>query len=123
MSQAGAMAALKDQAYLADVQRQVAEGRDVLYDIARSNGLSPLPSATNFVTMDTGRDSAFARLLLAELGERDIFIRMPGAPPLDTCIRVSTSTPEDMALFRAALPRALEATQIRTSTEIRPIIM
>ena len=76
--------------------------------------MSPLPSATNFVTMDCGRDGPFARLVLAELLERDVFARMPGAPPLDRCIRVSVSSEADLAVFRAALPPALEAAQKRS---------
>ena len=76
--------------------------------------MSPLPSATNFVTMDCGRDGPFARLVLAELLERDVFARMPGAPPLDRCIRVSVSSEADLAVLRAALPPALEAAQKRS---------
>mmetsp|Transcript_59570 Transcript_59570/g.132650 ORF Transcript_59570/g.132650 Transcript_59570/m.132650 type:complete len:91 (-) Transcript_59570:159-431(-) len=85
----------------------------MLGEIAISNGLTPLPSATNFVTMDCGRDGAFARLVLAELLERDVFARMPGAPPLDRCIRVSTSSEEDLRVFGVALPAALEAAHTR----------
>jgi histidinol-phosphate aminotransferase len=109
ISQIGALAALEDESYLQSVQEQVAASRNTLADIAVTNGLVPLPSATNFVTIDCGCDAAFARKVLAELLDRDIFVRMPATPPLDRCIRVSCAGPADMELFRAALPLALSA--------------
>ena len=42
--------------------------------------------------MDCGRDATFAKAVLAELLEQDIFVRMPGVAPLDRCIRVSAGT-------------------------------
>ena len=69
----------------------------------------PLPSATNFVTMDCGRDGAYARALLGALTERGIFVRMPGVAPLDRCIRVSLGDEPALAAFEAALPEALKS--------------
>ncbi|OYX41516.1 MAG: histidinol-phosphate aminotransferase [Rhodobacterales bacterium 32-67-9] len=109
ISQAGALAALADQAYLSEVRTRVAAARHELGRIARLNGLSPLPSATNFVTMDCGADGAFARKVLGELIARDIFVRMPFVAPHDRSIRVSCGRAEDLALFAAALPEALAA--------------
>lgn len=109
IAQAGALAALADQAWLAEVQARVAEARDRIAAIARANGLAPLPSATNFVTIDCGGDGAFARRVLAELIARDIFVRMPFVAPHDRCIRVSAGRAEDLAALEAALPAALDA--------------
>jgi histidinol-phosphate aminotransferase len=109
IAQAGALAALADQAHVADVLRRVARARDRIAAIARANGLTPLPSATNFVTIDCGRDGGFARRVLAQLIARDIFIRMPGVAPLDRCIRVSAGTDADLDAFAEALPAALRA--------------
>ncbi len=61
ISQAGALAALADQQYLAESVDKVRAGRERLYQIARDNGLKPITSATNFVAMDAGRDGAHAR--------------------------------------------------------------
>jgi histidinol-phosphate aminotransferase len=80
-----------------------------LGQIARDNGLIPLPSATNFVTMDCGRDGTFARAVLAGLIERDVFVRMPGVAPLDRCIRVSLGDDATLEIFARALPAALQA--------------
>ena len=94
-----------------EVRDEVARARTALGQVAQANGLTPLPSATNFVTIDCGRDGAFARRVLAELISRDIFVRMPFVPPQDRCIRVSTGPEADLAAFAAALPGALSAAQ------------
>lgn len=105
--QAGALAALEDTAWLAHVQREVAAARDTIARIAGENGLTSLPSATNFVAVDCGGDGDLARAVLEGLERRDIFVRMPFVAPQNRCIRVSCGTPEDLALFAAALPGAL----------------
>jgi histidinol-phosphate aminotransferase len=109
IAQAGARVALADQVYLAEVQRRVAASRDTIAEIARTNGLTPLPSATNFVAIDCNHDGAFARRVLDALIARDVFVRMPGPAPLNRCIRVSCGTPADLAIFADALPAALNA--------------
>ncbi len=108
VSQAAALAALDDAGWLASVQEQVARSRTILSDIARENGLIPLPSATNFVTMDCGGDGDFAKTVLAALIDLDIFVRMPFASPGNRAIRISCGTDEDMDRVRDALPKALK---------------
>jgi histidinol-phosphate aminotransferase len=107
VAQAGALAALQDQEWLNRVRGLVEEARTEIGRIARENGLSPLPSGTNFVTVDCGRDGDFARAVLAALVKRRIFVRMPFVAPQDRCIRVSAGTREDLAHLAAALPDAL----------------
>lgn len=109
VAQAGAQAALRDQAYLADVRSRVEAARLRVGAIARAHGLLPLASATNFVTMDCGRDGDHARAILRELVARGIFVRMPGVAPLDRCIRVSLGDEAALAAFEAALPLAIKA--------------
>lgn len=108
LAQAAAIAALEDQAYLRSVVGKIHAGRDRIAAIAEANGLAAIPSATNFVTIDCGRDGAFATAVLNGLIARDIFVRKPGAPVLDRCIRVSVGIDEQLDLFEAALPEALE---------------
>jgi histidinol-phosphate aminotransferase len=58
IAQAGALAALADQDHLAQVRRSVwRRARTDRRDRA-ANGLTALPSATNFVAIDCGRDGA-----------------------------------------------------------------
>lgn len=113
ISQAGALAALLDQDYLQQTLAKVATARDRISDIARANGLAPLPSATNFVTIDCGRGGEFARAVVAELINRDIFVRMPFTAPEDRCIRISAGTSADLDLLEATLPDALTAARIK----------
>ncbi|MFC3179597.1 pyridoxal phosphate-dependent aminotransferase [Cypionkella sinensis] len=109
IAQAGALAALQDQAYLSEIRAKTTTARTRLSGIARANGLIPLASATNFITMDCSRDGDYARRVLAELLARGIFVRMPGVAPLDRCIRVSLGDETALAAFEAALPEALKA--------------
>lgn len=106
---AGALASLGDPAWLAHVRQEVADGRDRLAGIAAANGLRALPSATNFVAIDCGRDGAFAKAVLDGLIRRGIFVRKPAVAPQDRCIRVTVGRPADLDAFAAALPEALAA--------------
>lgn len=108
-AQAGALAALADQPYLAQVQDAIAHARARIAQIARENGLTPLPSATNFVTIDCGHDAVFAKAVLDGLIARGIFVRMPFVAPQNRCIRISCGTPPMLDTFAAALPAALAA--------------
>ncbi|WP_457586408.1 pyridoxal phosphate-dependent aminotransferase [Ensifer canadensis] len=105
---AAAVAALADRDYLATVTARIAHSRERIAEIAGRNGLSPLVSATNFVAIDCGRDTVYARAIVDTLmSDHGIFIRMPGVAPLNRCIRVSTAPDAEMDLFEAALPQVL----------------
>ncbi|MCZ4089867.1 pyridoxal phosphate-dependent aminotransferase [Sinorhizobium psoraleae] len=105
---AAAIAALADQHYLRQVIERITESRDRISAIARDNGLKPLPSATNFVAIDCGRDATHARAIVDRLmSDHGVFIRMPGVAPLNRCIRVSTGPEAEMNLLEAALPDVL----------------
>jgi histidinol-phosphate aminotransferase len=109
VSQAGALAALAHQNWLREVQIRTLKARERLSDIAMTNGLRPLPSATNFVTIDCGRDGDYARKVLSELGKLGVFIRMPGVPPLDRCIRISLGDDPTLDILEETLPLAIRA--------------
>jgi histidinol-phosphate aminotransferase len=106
-AQAGALAALADPEWLTLVQTQIATARLRIAAIAREHGLTPLPSAANFVAIDCGADGVFAKRVLDGLIARGIFVRMPFAAPQNRCIRVSCGTEADLDAFAAALPGAL----------------
>lgn len=107
IAQAGALAALSDQAYLRDVQAQVSTARARISEIAGENGLIALPSATNFVTIDCGRDEAYAKSIVAGLIEKGVFVRMPFVAPQSRCIRVTAGTQRDLDAFAEALRTVL----------------
>ena len=106
---AGAEAALADPDWLTHVVTQVSAARDRIAAIAAENGLSALPSATNFVAIDCGRDGHFARRVLAALIERGVFVRMPFVAPQDRCIRISAAPAEELDILAECLPEALRA--------------
>ncbi|MFC6489488.1 pyridoxal phosphate-dependent aminotransferase [Nitratireductor sp. GCM10026969] len=108
MAQVAALAALKDTDHLQWVLGQVEECRARIAAIAERHGLCPLPSATNFVTIDCRADGAFAMNVLRALVARDVFVRKPMAPGLDRCIRVSVGPEAEIAVFEAELAAALE---------------
>jgi histidinol-phosphate aminotransferase len=107
MSQAAAIAALADEDWLHDVVAKVAAARDRIAAIATAAGLNSVPSATNFVAIDCGRDGAFAMNVLKALEARGVFVRKPMAPGLDRCIRVSAGPAAELDVFAEEFPRAL----------------
>ena len=107
VSQAAALAALGDIGWVAEVRGQVERARKRITEIASDNGLVALPSATNFVTIDCGRDADYANTVLAKLVARGVFVRKPFAAPGNRCIRISAGHPEDLDLLANVLPEVL----------------
>lgn len=98
VSQAGALASLADREFVRSVVTQVKVGRGDYRELAGRLGLSTIPSATNFVCFDVGGPDR-ARAIVDALLHRGVFIRMPGAPPLDRCIRVTVGTSREREEF------------------------
>lgn len=107
VAQTGAIAALADGAHLNSSLEAVRQSLADIADIARRRGLEPLPTATNFIALDCGRDGPYAQAILSGLGARGVFVRKPAVTGLNRCIRVSAGTPEDVALFDQALGEVL----------------
>jgi histidinol-phosphate aminotransferase len=109
----GALASLEDDGFLRSVVASVAAGREDYTHLARELDMTPLPSATNFVTMDVGGPER-ARRMVAALAAEGVFIRMPGAAPLNRCIRITVGQPGERAAFAEILRRVWPV--IRSST-------
>ena len=109
MGQIAGIAALDDQDHLQDVVARVAAAKAEIGAIAKANGLTALVSATNFVTVDCGRDGDFAKRVLDHLVAAGVFVRMPGVAPLNRCIRITAGSPEDLRCLAVELPKALSA--------------
>jgi histidinol-phosphate aminotransferase len=107
-AQVGALAALPERRFVADVVDEVARGREEYAVTARHAGLSVLGSHANFVLIDAGARERAERLLTALL-ERGVFVRKPGAAPLDRCIRVTVGTAAQRARFAAIFGEAVRA--------------
>ncbi len=107
-SHAAALAALHDQDWLAQTRAQIEAAKQTIAQIAQDNSLTALPSATNFVAIDTHKDGTFAKALVGALADQGIFVRMPFVAPQNRCIRISCGRPQDLEAFAKALPIALQ---------------
>jgi len=108
VAQAGALASLQDRDFVRGVASAVVEGRRDYQKLADDLGLTCLPSATNFVAIDMGSYER-ARATTEALLEQGVFVRMPGAAPLNRCIRVTVGVARDRALFGEVLSDVLAA--------------
>jgi histidinol-phosphate aminotransferase len=108
LSQAAAVAALADQNWIAFIKFEINKSRDRIYRIAQKNGLKPIPSATNFVTIDCGKDGNYAKAIVDGLLQHGLFIRMPGVAPLNRCIRISCGKEKDLDVLAEVLPKVLQ---------------
>jgi len=106
-AQVGALASLADDAFRRDVVAQTARARADYYALAKALGLSTIESRANFVCIDLGSSERAVRVM-GELLRRGVWIRKPGAPPLDRCVRVSAGTPAMRLAFETAFRAALE---------------
>jgi len=106
VSQAGALASLADAEFVDGVIRAVEAGRRDYEQLSQEIGCPFIPSATNFVCFDVGGVDR-ARATVAALLERGVFIRMPGAPPLNRCIRVTVGTPKERSEFAGILKEVI----------------
>ena len=86
--------------------QEVETGRKEYEALAQSLGLQTLPSATNFVTIDCNTQPR-AQAALELLASKGVFVRKPGTPPLDRCIRVTVGTPEERRVFAEIFPEVL----------------
>jgi histidinol-phosphate aminotransferase len=97
---AAASAGLRDTEWVDAGKRRNAETRAWLYEHLRAKGLSYLPSETNFVMIDLGRD---VKPVIASMRSRGVepgrrFSAMPHH------LRITIGTPEEMRRFVEVLP-------------------
>jgi histidinol-phosphate aminotransferase len=110
-AQIGALASLHDDAFRGHVVAETARSREDYYELARELGARYIESRTNFVCIDMG-SAQRATAVMNDLLARGVWIRKPGAPPLDRYIRVSAGTPPMRAAFAASLRAVLAETSV-----------
>lgn len=98
VAQAGALASLEDTEHVREVVEQTNLSKALLVKEMESMGFAPIPSATNFLTIDMGSEPKASQTLLA-LREKGVFIRKPVGSALDRCIRVTIGRQQDMERF------------------------
>lgn len=97
LAQIGALASLRDPAFLAQVVDEVSRGRADYERMGRELGVRTLESHTNFVSFDF-ESSERAETVLTELLRRGVFVRS-GVPPFDRLVRVTIGTKAERATF------------------------
>ncbi|MGH7715428.1 MAG: aminotransferase class I/II-fold pyridoxal phosphate-dependent enzyme, partial [Vulcanimicrobiaceae bacterium] len=105
-AQIAALASLEDEDFIRGVVAEVERGREEYYALAARHGLRSVQSLTNFVCIEIGtKDEANA--FLEELLRRGVFLRKPGAPPLDGYVRVTVGTADERRRFAEIFAAAL----------------
>jgi len=104
LAQAAALAALDDKAFLKRTILNTKRGKEFLYKEFDKLGLDYVPSAANFVLVDTRRDSkeVFKKLLSSGVIVRDMKVW-----GLETYIRVTVGTEKENKKFVNALKGVL----------------
>lgn len=105
-AQIGALASLDDDEFRRYVVEETARAREEYYRLARALGRGCIESQTNFVCIEMDTPQRATRVMDELLG-RGVWIRKPGAPPLDSYIRVSAGTEPMRAAFESALRSVL----------------
>ncbi|MEM9209739.1 MAG: histidinol-phosphate transaminase [Pseudomonadota bacterium] len=92
---AAAYVSYSDDEFIRFSRGKIIEGREIVIDALREQGIEPLPSQTNFVYADIGRDvNEFA----ARMRDRKVQIRRSYAPHT-THMRVSMGKLEELKVF------------------------
>ena len=92
---AAAFASYQDDEFIQYSTNKIVEGRQIVNQAFRSQGITPLPSQTNFVFADIGRNvNEFAE----RMRERNVQVRRSYAP-YDTYMRVSMGKLDELRVF------------------------
>ena len=92
---ATAFASYQDEEFIAFSRAKIVEGREMVNATFRKNGIEPLPSQTNFVYADLGRN---ADEIVKKMAERNVMIRGSMGGPANYS-RVSMGKLEDIEVF------------------------
>lgn len=96
LAQAGAMAALEDNSFLLKTRRLVKDGKKFLYNELALMGIRYVPSATNFILIDTGKRAEY---IYNKLLRKGIIIRNMKAWGLNGFLRVTVGTQKENRKF------------------------
>lgn len=109
-SQAAALAALHDDAFVTASRAHAQAGREALTHKLRAHGLITLPASANFVTCRTPHGFALtAPALENALAERGILVRSLSNYAMPECLRITIGTEREMAALNDALSDTLAA--------------
>ena len=108
LGQIAAKIALEDQEHLKNVLKKVEQSKNDIAAIFKKFGLTSLASSTNFVPINSGGDGKFATKLMTGLIQEKIFVRMPSVSPLNSFIRITAGTKDDLILLEEAMNKIIK---------------
>jgi len=104
LAQIGALAALDDYRHLEKTLNTVWQGMDFLTKALEGIGCEVMPSETNFILVDIGRD---ARMVYEDMLREGVIIRTMNIYGLPNHIRITVGLPEENSRCVEALRKAL----------------
>ena len=104
LAQAGALAALDDEGHLRQTLKLVSRGKEYIYNNLKRLGIRYVPSVTNFILIDVGRDSTRVFEKMLKLG---VIIRDMKPWDMDNFIRVTVGTMDENRRFIQCLESVL----------------
>ena len=105
LAQAGALGALKDGEYVLKVARIIEEGKEYLYKSLGEMDINFVPSATNFILVDTKTDG---RGICKHLEKKGVIVRDMSAWDMAHFIRVTVGKKEENIRFIKAFKEVLK---------------
>ena len=102
LAQAAAQAALDDKKFLKKTKLAIAQGKDYLYDKLTELGLAYVPSVTNFILIDMGRDGGEVFRQMMKFG---VIVRDMKQYGLKNFIRVTIGTKKENERFIRVLKK------------------
>ncbi|NDV92377.1 aminotransferase class I/II-fold pyridoxal phosphate-dependent enzyme [Alteromonas sp. 345S023] len=103
---AAAIASYNDDAFITFSKEKIMQAKSMVMDAIKANGLSALPSSTNFIFVDLGKGDA--DIFQAEMAKKDVLIRGTYRTYTNWS-RVSMGKIPDVQRYIDAMPAALEA--------------
>jgi histidinol-phosphate aminotransferase len=103
---AAAIASYNDDAFLTFSKDKIIEAKEMVMDAVKANGLTALPSSTNFIFVNLGKGDA--DLFQTAMAEKDVHIRGTYRT-YSNWSRVSMGKIPDVQRYVDAMPGALEA--------------
>jgi histidinol-phosphate aminotransferase len=110
VAQAGAMAALEDQAHIRKTLRNNSEQAERLIAKMTDLGYRPVPTWANFIYCDLGDDAAAVATRLQAEG---VIVRPLGPWGAPRAIRITIGTPEQNDIFLNAFRKVMERASVR----------
>ena len=108
LGQIAAKVALEDKDHLKAVLKKVDQSKKDIAAVFQRFGFTSLSSRTNFVPVNSGGDGKFAAKLMRSLIQEKIFVRMPSVSPLNSFIRITAGTSDDLTVLDNALNKIIK---------------